>query len=528
MADVVSSDTKNKSFSDISGLQPWLLQQLTQLKIRQPTPIQFHCIPPALEGKDVIGAAKTGSGKTLAFVIPILHQLSSDPYGIYALVLTPTRELAFQIADQFKGLGVPMDLRLSVVVGGLERLIQTSELSRAPHIVVATPGRLADILETSPEFTLKKIKVLVLDEADRLMDGRFDTQLKTIWSALPEKRQTLLYSATITDRVQRMKELASSQVFLWQSDLSEQATVKQLDERYALVNPVVLDATMVWSIMEQLKKTPKGLIIVFTDTCKSTQILCMMLNELGIDSVPLHSMINQKARLASLARFKSSQVKVLIATDLASRGLDIPLVELIVNHRVPNLPKTYIHRVGRTARAGRAGQAITFVTPHDLKILLAIEAETNRKMIELEVDEKMVQKIMKQVNVSKRAQEIKLEQTDFDERRNINKRKRLIMEGRDPDEEEEKKRKRLKKILKLQKLEKVKMLESKGIKNKKMFSTVERERLSKTFPDGILSKKGENLRAKVKKKKKRMLKVDSIHTTKTSGVNPLIEYATSA
>ncbi|KAG7173528.1 ATP-dependent RNA helicase DDX49-like [Homarus americanus] len=444
MADVVSQDTRGTTYADITGLQPWVIEQLNQLKIHQPTPIQYHCIQPALEGRDVIGAAKTGSGKTLAFVIPILQQLSIDPYGIYALVLTPTRELAFQIADQFRGLGSPVSLRLTVIIGGLDRVAQGAELNRSPHVVVATPGRLADILETSPEFTLKRIKFLVLDEADRLMDGRFDTQLRTIWAALPEKRQTLLFSATVTDRLQRMKQLATSEVFLWQST-NKQATVQQLDERYALVNPIVKDATMIATVLQHTEEKPRGLILIFTNTCKSTQ----------------------KERLSALARFKSSQVKVLIATDVASRGLDIPLVELVINHTIPNLPKNYIHRVGRTARAGRAGQAVSFITPHEIKILLAIEAETRQKMTELKMDEAVVRKIMKQVNVTRREQEIKLNQTDFDERRNINKRKRLIMEGRDPDEEEKKKQKRVKKLRKAERKERIQLIEELEKKKKK-------------------------------------------------------------
>ncbi|KAK4323510.1 hypothetical protein Pmani_005822 [Petrolisthes manimaculis] len=448
MADLVSEDTRGKTYKDIPGLHPWVIEQLTQLKIRQPTPIQYHCIQSALDGRDIIGAAKTGSGKTLAFVLPVLQKLSIDPYGIYALVLTPTRELAFQIADQFRGVGTPVSLRLTVIVGGLDRLAQGKELNKSPHVVVATPGRLADILETSPEITLKRIKFLVLDEADRLMDGRFDKQLSTIWTALPDKRQTLMFSATITDRLQRMRELAKSEVFVWQSSSSDQATVQQLDERYALVNPVVKDPTMIAVILQHIEKKPKSLILVFTDTCKRTQILKMLLNALGVECVCLHSMITQKERLSSLARFKSSQVRVLIATDVASRGLDIPMVGLVINHVIPNLPKTYIHRVGRTARAGRSGQAITFVTPHEIKILLAVEAETRKKLTELKVEENMVKKIMKQVNVTRQEQEIKLDQTDFDERRNINKRKRLILEGRDPEEEERKKQKRLKKLRK--------------------------------------------------------------------------------
>ncbi|XP_042886823.1 probable ATP-dependent RNA helicase DDX49 [Penaeus japonicus] len=516
MADLVSEDTRDKTYDDIPGLQPWMLQQLKYLKILRPTPIQYHCIPPAIEGRDIIGAAKTGSGKTLAFVIPILQKLSIDPYGIYALVLTPTRELAYQIADQFKGLGSPVSLKVSVIVGGIDRLSQCKELSKSPHVVVATPGRLADILDTAPEFTLKRIKFLVLDEADRLMDGRFDEQIRTIWSSLPEKRQTLLFSATITDRLQRMKNLATSEVFLWQTSAkNDQATVQQLDERYCLVNPVSKDATMVALLLEFSEKNPKGLIIVFTDTCKSTQILSMMLNKLGVESLCIHSMLTQKERLAALARFKSSQAKILIATDLASRGLDIPLVQLIVNHKIPNSPSNYIHRVGRTARAGRSGQAVTFVTPHELKLLLAVEEKTKRKMSEVKVDEEMTQRIMKQVNVTKREQEIKLDETDFDERRNINKRKRLIMEGRDPDEEEKKKKKLLKKKQQQLKQEKQMVLQKLGVK--KSEKNIGQDKGSKAKGNNspsLKSVKSKNIGGSVGKKK---TKKKSIKMKKGSG-----------
>ncbi|XP_050697693.1 probable ATP-dependent RNA helicase DDX49 [Eriocheir sinensis] len=447
------------SYGDLPGLQPWVVAQLKQLKILRPTPIQQHCIPPALDGRDIIGAAKTGSGKTLAFVIPILQKLSNDPFGIHTLVLTPTRELAFQIADQFRGVGAPVSLRLSVVVGGLDIVGQGRELSQGPHVVVATPGRLADLLQNSPDFTLKRIKFLVLDEADRLMDGRFDGQLRTIWAALPEKRQTLLFSATITDRLQRMRELATSEVFVWRGDEGGRATVEELTEEYALVTPVMKDATLVATVLRHTQDHPKDLVMVFTDTCKRTQVLKMMLGALGIEAAALHSMLSQRDRLAALARFKSSQIKVLIATDLASRGLDIPLVGLVINHVVPNLPKTYIHRVGRTARAGRKGLALTLITPHEIKVLLAIEGETRRKMTEKKVDEAGVTRIMKQVNVTRRMQEIRLDQTDFDERRNINKRKRLILEGRDPDEEEKRKKKKLKKTRQKEKKERKSMLE---------------------------------------------------------------------
>ncbi|KAK8390198.1 hypothetical protein O3P69_013046 [Scylla paramamosain] len=490
------------TYDDLPGLQPWVVAQLKQLKILQPTPIQQHCIPPALEGRDIIGAAKTGSGKTLAFVIPILQKLSVDPFGIHTLVLTPTRELAFQIGDQFRGVGGPVSLRLSVVVGGLDIVGQGRELSHAPHVVVATPGRLADLLQNSPDFTLKRIKFLVLDEADRLMDGRFDKQLHTIWAALPEKRQTLLFSATITDRLQRMRELATSQVFVWRAEEGGQATVKELEEQYALVNPVVKDATLVTIVLKHTEENPRDLILVFTDTCKRTQVLKMMLGALGIESLALHSMMGQKDRLASLARFKSSQVKILIATDLASRGLDIPLVGLVINHVVPNLPKTYIHRVGRTARAGRKGTALTLITPHEIKVLLAIEGETRRKMTEMKADEAGVARIMKQVNVTRRMQEIRLDQSDFDERRNINKRKRMILEGRDPDEEERKKKKRMKKTQQEAKKEREKVLEElmkEGEKKKKI--KIKEVDVKGNKSSAIKGKKTEGMKKKKKGKK---------------------------
>ena len=206
--------------------------------------------------------------------------------------------------------------------------------------------------------------------------------------------------------------------------------VKQLDERYCLVAAPVKDSTLVQILMKYQEENTSGLAMIFTETCKMTQVLYLMLNDLGIEAVCLHSMITQQERFSALARFKSSMVKVLVATDVASRGLDIPMVGLVLNHTLPGIPKTYIHRVGRTARAGRKGQAVSIVTPNDLKLLLAIEALCKTKMVALEVDEDSVKKIMKQVNTTRREQEIKLDRTDFDERRNINKRKKLIMQGK--------------------------------------------------------------------------------------------------
>ena len=401
-------DDSVSSFEEI-GLKNWLIRQCGGMEVKEPTPVQQKCIPPALNGRDIIGCSKTGSGKTLAFALPILHALSEDPYGIYALILTPTRELAFQIADQFRAVGKPINLRDCVVVGGRDMVMQGKDLAKRPHIVISTPGRLADHLESCDTFSLKRIKFLVLDEADRLVDGGFDAQLKTIFSALPptSKRQTFYFSATLTDSLQELKELAVSEgrePFVWQSggedNINEVATVKGLDQRYVLTPSDAKDAYVVQVIRQHYEdeNREKDLIIIFTRTCRSCQLVAMTLTSLGYPSSALHSMISQQERTLSLAKFRSSQVRILVATDLASRGLDIPDVQLVLNHNVPHVTKDYIHRVGRTARAGRRGIAITFVTPQDVDLVKAVEVFIGTKLTEhMGIDDSDVVQIHTQV-----------------------------------------------------------------------------------------------------------------------------------
>ncbi|XP_049836380.1 probable ATP-dependent RNA helicase DDX49 isoform X1 [Schistocerca gregaria] len=441
-----------KSFSDLK-LNSWICRQCESVGVKTPTPIQANCIPHILSGKDCIGCAKTGSGKTLAFALPILQKLCEDPYGIFALVLTPTRELAFQIADQFAVIGKAISLKHSVIVGGMDMMIQGQELDRKPHIVVATPGRLADHLESGNNTSFKKIQFLVLDEADRLLGGQFDEQMRTIFSALPRKKQTLFFSATMTDTLEEVRAVTANEVFLWE-DKTEVATVDQLEQFYVLCPHDVRDGYLVETIRTFRQHHEKGSVIIFTDTCKNCQLLSMTLNEVGFENVSLHSMTQQRLRLAALAKFKSNVVRILIATDVASRGLDIPAVELVINHTLPNIPKDYIHRVGRTARAGRFGVAISLVSPYDIHLVHAIENAINTKLKQYDVDDKEVAKIFTQVSVTKREAEIKLDETDFYERKMINKRKKLILEGKDPDEEEEKRRKMLKRKRRKEKLSK--------------------------------------------------------------------------
>lgn len=437
----MSTKPANATFEDLNVTQ-WLIKQCKKLAITSPTPVQQHCIPPILAGKDCIGCSKTGSGKTLAFALPILQDLSEDPYGIFALILTPTRELAFQIAEQFAVLGKPIWLKHCVIVGGKDMMWQSKHLADQPHVVISTPGRLADHLESCDTFTLKKIKYLVLDEADRLLEGHFEKQLETIFNALPKNKQTLLFSATLTRSIQ--KKISLNEPFIW-SHTEELTVPKELTQYYILTPKLVKDAYFVYMIRELLEKKPTTLIIAFVATCKQCQLLSMALTSLGFDNTALHSMRLQQERLAALAKFKSNSVKILMATDVASRGLDIPSVDVVINYNVPKVPIDYIHRVGRTARAGRGGTAITLLTKHDILPLYAIEDMINTKLELFKIKEKEVLDIMLQVNVSIREAGVRLEETDYGEKQAINKRKRLILQGIDPDEKEKKVKKKSKK-----------------------------------------------------------------------------------
>uniref|UniRef100_A0A915AR27 RNA helicase n=2 Tax=Parascaris univalens TaxID=6257 RepID=A0A915AR27_PARUN len=432
-ANLVVSEAK--TFSEL-GLSRWVCEQLRQLSVKLPTPVQANCIPHILAGSDVLGCAKTGTGKTLAFALPILNQLAVDPFGIYALVLTPTRELAFQIAEQFVALGARIGLKTTVIVGGRDQVEQAKNLARRPHIVVATPGRLADHISSEPEGIaklFKKMHFLVLDEADRLLDGQYGEQLKTIFSALSTKRQTLLFSATINSALNHLQQVSVRKPYLYE-DKSGVATVDRLDQKYVLCPNAVKDAYLVYVVKNFHQNRPDSSILIFSHTCRECQALAIMFTGLGFQVGSLHSQISQQERLSSLIRFRCGRIRILICTDVAARGLDIPHVDLVVSHNVPRSPKTYVHRVGRSARAGRFGGAITFVTQYDITLLHEVEKLVGKKLDRLNVPDKKVTQHVTQVLVTKREAEVKLDQQNFGERKRINKRKAML----DPEEVDEK------------------------------------------------------------------------------------------
>jgi ATP-dependent RNA helicase DDX49/DBP8 len=424
-------------------LAKWIVNSCATMGMKKPTPIQKACIPAVLNGRDVIGSALTGSGKTAAFALPILHRLSENPYGIFALVLTPTRELAFQIAEQFQALGAPLPVRDCVVVGGLDLMKQSIELDRLPHVVIATPGRLAGLLNGPRPPKLSKLKFLVLDEADRLFEKRFSKDLSFIFSKLPTTRQTLLFSATMSYNVRQSKDLAVSEPFVWTNEGGE-TTVTKLVEEY-LFMPMNVKPTYLYKVLdkvgprkrpsssagpsaqaddEEVIKSKSGNVltryrsaIVFMSTCSQCQLISQMLTELGITCVALHSQMSQRRRLAALGKFKSGIVDLLLATDVAGRGLDIPQVELVINFDIPRNAADYIHRVGRTARAGKGGHALALVSQFDVELLQNIEKMTGKKMTEYSgVVEDEVLPVLNRVTKAMRSAKIFLAENGLDEK----------------------------------------------------------------------------------------------------------------
>ena len=356
-------------------MHPSLCEACDKIGFKNPTAIQEQSIPSALQGRDIIGLAQTGSGKTAAFALPILHRLMADPQPYYAVVLAPTRELAIQIAEQFEGLGSIIGVKCAVVVGGVDMMAQSITLSRKPHIIVATPGRLVDHLENTKGFSLSKLKYLVLDEADRLLDLDFGTEIDKLLKVIPRERNTFLFSATMTTKVAKLQRASLTDPVKVEVS-SKYATVSTLIQNYLFV-PAKLKDTYLTFLLNDLSGATA---IVFVSTCANSQRLALMLRNLGFPAIPIHGQLTQAHRLGALNKFKTGDRNILIATDVASRGLDIPAVDVVINFDVPSHSKDYIHRVGRTARAGRSGKSVTLVSQYDIEMYQRIEELIGKRL----------------------------------------------------------------------------------------------------------------------------------------------------
>ncbi|KAJ4321683.1 putative RNA helicase [Neodidymelliopsis sp. IMI 364377] len=416
--------TKEKlSFASID-VAPWLVASLRSMEIKRPTGIQAACIPEILKGRDCIGGSRTGTGKTVAFSVPIMQKWAEDPVGIFGLIITPTRELAIQIFEQVKAISAPQSMKPILITGGADQREQAINLASRPHIVVATPGRLAEHIKTSGEDTicgLRRVKFVVFDEADRLLTpgkGSMLPDLETCLSVVPPpaQRQTLLFTATVTPEVLALKEQprpGRPPIFVCEVDTEDLAIPPKLQQKY-IQTPVTHKECYLHVALETPENLKKS-VIIFCNRTKTATLLEYMLRLLDHRVTALHSGLKQSDRVNNLARFRAQAARILVATDVAARGLDIPEVALVINYDVPRDPDDYIHRVGRTARAGRVGTSITLIGQRDVELILAIEKRVGKKMEEYEeegvsVEGRVIRDALKPVTEKKREAMLQIEE----------------------------------------------------------------------------------------------------------------------
>ncbi|MGH8273261.1 MAG: DEAD/DEAH box helicase [Gammaproteobacteria bacterium] len=364
---------------DRLGLSAAILRAVTEQGYTTPTPVQQHAIPAVLAGRDLMAGAQTGTGKTAGFALPILHRLSADaPRGVQrnirCLVLTPTRELAAQVEQSFRDYGKHLALRSCAIFGGVSPVPQIKALRRGVDILVATPGRLLDHVNQR-NVNLSQVEVLVLDEADRMLDMGFIRDVRKILQTLPKKRQSLLFSATFSKEIKRLAD-----EFLHQPELIEMAHNNR---------PIELVSQRVHPVDKRRKRELLSFLIgsenwrqvlVFTRTKHGANRLAEQLETDGLKATAIHGNKSQGARTRALADFKAGRVRVLVATDIAARGLDIDQLPHVVNYELPNVPEDYVHRIGRTGRAGREGEALSLVCGEERKYLADIERLLKREL----------------------------------------------------------------------------------------------------------------------------------------------------
>lgn len=371
-------------FQDLPLLKS-LLDAVEQEGYEQPTPIQEQAIPPVLEGKDVLGCAQTGTGKTAAFALPILHHLTSSPVaenrrrGIRVLVLTPTRELAAQVGESFVTYGRHTRSRTVVIFGGVPQRAQEQALKRGPQILVATPGRLLDLINQRI-ISLSDVEVFVLDEADRMLDMGFIHDIRKVVALLPKNRQSLFFSATLPREIRSLADtiLRENPVFVAVDPPT--STVDLIEQQLCFVEK----KEKVSLLIHFLKQPSVSRSLVFSRTKHGADKVVRRLKNAGINGQAIHGNKSQGARTRALAGFKSGETPVLVATDIAARGIDVEDISHVFNLDLPNEPETYIHRIGRTGRAGSQGIAIAFCGEDERPYLQDIERLISRHIPRME------------------------------------------------------------------------------------------------------------------------------------------------
>lgn len=356
------------TFEQLDLIEP-ILKAIKTEGYTTPTPIQEQAIPIVLQGKDLLGCAQTGTGKTAAFSIPILQKLyrTDKKQGIKALILTPTRELAIQIDESIATYGRHTGIRHAVIFGGVNQKSQTDALQRGIDILVATPGRLLDLIGQG-YISLKSLEFFVLDEADRMLDMGFIHDIKRILPLLPKKRQTLFFSATMPNEIASLansilhnpEKVEVTPVSSTVDTITQSVYFLEKNDKKDLLKDLLKDKSM-------------ESVLVFTRTKHGADNVAKILNKADIGAEAIHGNKSQNARQRALSNFKDHTTRVLIATDIAARGIDVELLSHVINYELPNVPETYVHRIGRTGRAGHEGTAISFCEPEELPYLKDIQ-----------------------------------------------------------------------------------------------------------------------------------------------------------
>lgn len=372
-----SKEQSSVGFADL-GLSKVLTKTLTRRNFVTPTPIQEKAIPVAITGKDVMGIAQTGTGKTLAFFLPMLQRIAqTDETG---LIIVPTRELAGQVREEIDKVGRPLGFKTALLIGGSNMMKQIHILRRKPHIVVATPGRLNDHIERK-SIKLNRVGMLVLDEADRMLDMGFAPQIDRVLQAVPDERQTLLFSATLPDGV-----VSIAKGYMRNPVRIEVApsgtTAKNINQGIYYVE----GSNKLPTLKNLLKEHDKGPVLIFCRTKYGTQKMARTLKKSGFNTEELHSNRSTNQRRIALENFKCGKSRVMVATDVAARGIDVKEITLVVNYDLPDQLEDYVHRIGRTGRAGHKGQAVSFAAPDQKYTVKEIEHILGRKIPVLEME----------------------------------------------------------------------------------------------------------------------------------------------
>ncbi len=367
---------QNQHTFDGLGIAPLILEILDKMQFKHPTPIQHQALPPAIEGKDLIGIAQTGTGKTLAFAIPMVQRLAANPKG-KGLVIVPTRELAAQVEETMHKLTPKFNMRTALLIGGASMHMQVQALRRQPRIIVATPGRLLDHMEQRT-VNLSDVSVLVLDEADRMFDMGFEPQIRQVLKVIPKERQTMLFSATMPPKIM---QLASTYLQLpAYVEIAKPGTTSDLvtQELY------IVSKENKTGLLVKLLEASRGSVLVFSRTKIGAVKIARGLQHAGIQAAQIHSDRTLGQRREALEGFKTGRHRVLVATDIAARGIDVTAIELVVNFDLPDDLDNYVHRIGRTGRAGHHGRAVTFAMPDQYMEVARIERMVQKPLNVLE------------------------------------------------------------------------------------------------------------------------------------------------